>query len=109
MHHGCRCDICKRAVADYERNRQAGVELTVPSDVPAMVVRQLHDDAHLTYARIASACGGTRNGIANIASGTTRHTRKQIADALYALQAEVELAHPKLAAKWSLDAELAER
>lgn len=106
---GCRCDDCRAAVRAYRRAQRGNVELTVESDIPCMVVRQLHDDAHLPFKAIASSAGVTTRTVLAIYHRQQQHTRTVTADALYALQAEVELKYPKLAAKWSLDAELAER
>ena len=83
--------------------------VTVDAAVPRTVVRQLHDDAHQPVKAIARICGVSYGCIRDLYRGDSRHVRTSTADALYALQAEVELAHPNLAAKWSLDAELAER
>lgn len=81
--------------------------LTVPADVPREVLAQLRDDAGLTYVAIARRTGVARSALCRLA--TAAHVRVGTADALYALQAEVEMERPDLARKWAVDEPTATR
>lgn len=77
-------------------------EVTVESDIPRVVVTQLHDDAHRSFRSIATATNLDRQLIENLYHGTVAHVAVTAADALYALQGEVELANARLARRWQL-------
>lgn len=77
-------------------------EVTVEALIPQTVVKQLHDHAHLSLLSIANRCQLQPERVRDLYAGRVEHVPVSVADRLYALQADVELANPKLARRWSL-------
>jgi ribosome-binding protein aMBF1 (putative translation factor) len=101
---GCRCAECLTADRLYTRTRRGNPstepELTVEADIACEVIEQMHA-AGMSYREIATRSGVSYTSVQRITHGGT-HCKIETADAIYALQAEVELERPDLAAKWAL-------
>lgn len=77
--HQCRCGLCRAANAKYERDRRAGVRLSVPAgEVRARLNALL--DLGWTYTGLAAHIGYDRGVLRNIATGRTQWTTRLTAE-----------------------------
>jgi len=103
--NGCRCNEClvasRLARRKYRGNTSTEPELTVEADIAIEVLGQLRG-AGMSWREIAERSGLKAETVGRIYRTKAAHCHIKTADAIYALQAEVELERPDLAQQWAL-------